>query len=136
MLSFAACEFVFGGQPKSIPSVLTVPLGLFSGTLSGAFNLGGIPTAAYAYASPWSRGQIMAFLQVMITLSCALRVEFYGRFGYFEDISLARAALLVLPLYGAIWLGHIVLVRLHPRRVRQGVFAFIGIAGAYHLFFH
>jgi uncharacterized membrane protein YfcA len=136
MLAFAAREFLFGGMPKSIPSALTVPLGLFSGTLSGAFNLGGLPSAAYAYAHPWSRGQIMAFLQVMITLSCALRVGFYGKFGYFKEIAFGHAALLVLPLFGAIWLGHFALERVHPKHMRQGVFAFIGLAGLYYLFWH
>jgi uncharacterized membrane protein YfcA len=136
MLAFAAREFLFGGPPKAIPPALTIPLGLFSGGLSGAFNLGGMPSAAYAYAHPWSRGQIMAFLQVMITLSCALRVGFYGRFGYFKEISFGYAMLLLIPLYGAIWLGHFVLNRTHPKRMRQGVFVFIGLSGIYYLFWH
>jgi uncharacterized membrane protein YfcA len=136
MLVFAAREFLFGGPPKAIRPTSTVPLGLFSGALSGAFNLGGMPSAAYAYAHPWSRGQIMAFLQVMITLSCALRVGFYGQFGYFKEISFTYAVLLLLPLYGAIWLGHFVLERVHPKHMRQGVFVFIGVSGIYYLFWH
>src|ERR1051325_6601935 len=136
MLLFAAREFLLARQPQAIPPALTVPMGLFSGALSGAFNLGGIPSAAYAYAHPWSRGQIMAFLQVMITLSCALRVGFYGQFGYFKEISFTYAVLLLLPLYGAIWLGHFVLERVHPKHMRQGVFVFIGMSGIYYLFWH
>src|SRR5262245_869765 len=136
MILLAAREFLMRRQPQTMPTALTVPLGLFSGTLSGAFNLGGIPTAAYAYAHPWSRGQIMAFLQVMITLSCALRIVLYSRFGYFKEISLGRAALLVVPLYGAIWFGHLALGRIRPEHMRKGVFAFIGVAGAYYLFLH
>src|SRR5205823_85422 len=107
-----------------------------SGALSGAFNLGGIPSAAYAYAHPWSRGQIMAFLQVMITLSCALRIIFYSKFGYFREISLGRALVLLVPLYAAIWLGHAALRRMKPQQIRKGVFAFIGLAGVYYLFLH
>jgi uncharacterized membrane protein YfcA len=103
--------------------------------LSGAFNLGGIPTAAFSYAHPWSRGQIMAFLQVMITLSCALRIVFYSKFGYFKEIPLAQAALLVSPLYAAIWLGHLVLTKVPIKQMRRGVFAFIGLAGVYYLLF-
>ncbi|MSU58225.1 MAG: sulfite exporter TauE/SafE family protein [Pedosphaera sp.] len=136
MLLFAAREFLFNAQPKTIPSWLTVPLGMFSGTLSGAFNLGGIPSAAYAYAHPWSRGQIMAFLQVMITLSCALRIGFYGKFGYFRDIPLGYAALLALPISLALWLGHVALAKVQPKHMRAGVFAFIGAAGVYYLFWH
>lgn len=136
MLVFAIREFAFGDRFKTIPPALTVPLGLFSGTVSGAFNLGGIPSAAYAYSNPWSRGQIMAFLQLMILLSCALRIGFYGNFGYFRELSLLWAAAMVLPVYGAIWLGHFVLERVHPKHMRQGVFAFIGLAGIYYLFLH
>ena len=136
MLLFAGREFLLRREIKFIPAMFTVPFGLFSGTLSGAFNLGGIPTAAYAYAHPWSRGQIMAFLQVMITLSCALRVIFYSKFGYFQQIALLHAILLLVPLYGAIWLGHATLNRVSPNRMRKAVFAFIGAAGVYYLFLH
>jgi len=136
MILFAAREFLMKRELQSIPSALTVPLGLFSGTLSGAFNLGGIPTAAYAYAHPWSRGQIMAFLQVMITLSCALRIVFYSKFGYFKEITFGQAVLLVVPLYAAIWLGHLALIKVPPKHMRRGVFAFIGLAGVYYLFLH
>jgi uncharacterized protein len=136
MLLLAAREFFQRAQAKSIPQPLIAPLGLFSGVLSGAFNLGGIPSAAYAYSNPWSRGQIMAFLQVMITLSCVLRIGFYGKFGYFRDISPLWALLMILPVYGAIWLGHFVLERVHPKHLKQGVFIFIGFAGLYYLFVH
>jgi len=78
----------------------------------------------------------MAFLQVMITISCALRIVFYSRFGYFKEISFGQAVLLVIPLYAAIWLGHLALGRIQPQQMRKGVFAFIGLAGAYYLFIH
>lgn len=133
MIIFAAREFAVGQKPQVMPSFLTVPLGLFSGTLSGAFNLGGIPSAAYAYAHPWPRGQIMAFLQVMITLSCLLRIIFYSRFGYFKEINPGYTALLIVPLYAAIWLGHLALGRVQIEPMRKGVFAFIGVAGCYYL---
>jgi uncharacterized membrane protein YfcA len=134
MLIFAVREFLLRKQPQTIPSALTVPLGLFSGALSGAFNLGGIPSAAYAYAHPWSRGQIMAFLQVMITVSCILRVIFYSRVGLLKEFSWLYAALLAIPLYAAIWLGHFVLGRVSPTHLRKGIFVFIGLSGAYYLF--
>jgi uncharacterized membrane protein YfcA len=136
MLLFAAREFLLGAETKSIPRPVVMPLGLFSGALSGAFNLGGIPSAAYAYSNPWSRGQIMAFLQVMIMLSCALRIGFYGNFGYFRELSPIWIAAMIAPVYGTIWLGHWVLARVHPKHMRTGVFAFIGAAGVYYLFWH
>ena len=136
MLLFDGREFLFPGEAKSVPRPLVAPLGLFSGALSGAFNLGGIPSAAYAYSNSWSRGQIMAFLQVMILLSCTLRIGFYGRFGYFRELSPVWIVLMAAPVYGTIWLGHLVLERVHPQHMRRGVFGFIGLAGVYYLFLH
>ena len=136
MLAYAAREFLVRGQPQSFPVAWTVPLGLFSGAMSGAFNLGGVPSAAYAYAHPWSRGQIMAFLQVMITLSCVWRMIFYHRAGLLTGIPWMQAAVLIVPAYVAIWLGHVALLRLEARRMRQGIFVFIAVSGIYYLFFH
>jgi uncharacterized membrane protein YfcA len=135
MLLFAAREFFLPQQFNGIPRPLTIPLGLFSGVASGAFNLGGIPSAAYAYSHPWSRGQIMAFLQVMITLSCVLRLVFYTGFGMFREFSVVYGLLLLIPLYFAIWLGHVALGKIDPKHMRTGVFIFIGLSGAYYLFF-
>lgn len=134
MLLFAGREFLLPQEFKSIPRPVTIPLGLFSGIASGAFNLGGIPSAAYAYSHPWRRGQIMAFLQVMITLSCMLRLVFYSGFGMFREFSLLYGVLLLPLLYFAIWFGHLVLGRIDPKHMRTGVFVFIGISGAYYLF--
>lgn len=136
MVFFAAREFFFNVQPKSMPAWVTVPLGLFSGALSGAFNMGGIPSAAYAYAHPWSRGHIMAFLQIMIASSCALRIGIYKKFGYFDQVPLHYGALLALPVSLALWLGHLALGKISPQHMRKGVFIFIGLAGIYYLFWH
>jgi len=136
MLAYVAHEFLIRNTPKSFPAFWTIPLGLFSGMMSGAFNLGGMPTAAYAYAHPWTRGQITAFLQVMITLSCVLRILLYQTAGLRAGISWTRAVALALPLYGAIWLGHLALQRIRPTHMRRGIFVFIGLSGVYYLFFH
>ncbi|MDQ6630655.1 MAG: sulfite exporter TauE/SafE family protein [Verrucomicrobiota bacterium] len=136
MLLIAAREFFFTKEQTNIPHGLTVPLGLFSGSLSGAFNLGGIPTAAYAYAHPWSQGQIMAFLQVVITSSCLIRLICYSQVGYFREFSWRQGALLAIPLYAAIWLGHFSMKRIPPKKMRQGIFIFIGVTGFYYLFWH
>lgn len=135
MVLLAAREFFLKQSQQPIPRPLTIPLGLFSGGLSGAFNLGGIPTAAYAYTNPWTRGQIMAFLQVMITVSCALRMVCYSRYGFFQEFSWARGALLAIPLYGAILGGHLCLQKISPKQMRKIIFSFIAIVGIYYLFF-
>jgi uncharacterized membrane protein YfcA len=136
MLAYAAREFLFPNQGREFPRAWTVPLGLFSGAMSGAFNLGGVPSAAYAYAQPWSRGQIMAFLQVMITLSCGLRILFYRKAGLLAGITWFEASLLAIPLCAAIWLGHWTLQRVQPKQMRRGIFVFIAVSGCYYLFLH
>jgi uncharacterized membrane protein YfcA len=136
MLTYAAREFLLPSQSRVFPAVWTVPLGLFSGAISGAFNLGGVPSAAYAYAHPWSRGQIMGFLQVMITLSCVLRLIFYRKAGLLGGIPWLRALWLSLALSLAIWLGHLALLRIAPQRMRQIIFVFIGVSGLYYLTVH
>lgn len=136
MLAYAGREFLLGDRKQAIPKLWTVPLGLFSGAMSGAFNLGGVPSAAYAYSQPWSRGQIMSFLQVMISVSCLLRLAFYSNAGLLQRISWAQAVILVIPLYATIWFGNWVLDRTHPTRLRQIIFVFIVLSGLYYLLFH
>ncbi len=136
MVIYALREFLFPQHARKFPPFLTVPLGLFSGVMSGAFNLGGIPSAAYAYAQPWSRGHIMALLQVIITLTCALRMLCYRRAGLLAGISWTLALPLAIVVLVSIWLGHLALQRIHPHRMRQGIFVFIAISGIYYLFFH
>jgi hypothetical protein len=136
MLAYAACEFLLPNRSQSFPRVWTIPLGLFSGAISGAFNLGGVPSAAYAYAQPWSRGQIMGFLQVMITLSCLLRIVFYRKAGLLAGIPWTQALWMIVPLTATIWLGHLALERIAPQRMRQIIFMFVAISGFYYLVIH
>ncbi len=136
MVVIAAHELLSKRKIERVPTTVTVPLGLFSGALSGAFNLGGTPTAAYAYAHQWTRGQIIAFLQVMITVSCVLRMVCYARFGYFQQFSWTRGLLLAAPLYLAIAGGHACLQKISPAHMRRAIFIFIAVAGLYYLFLH
>ena len=135
MLAYVTREFFRRGKAPPRSAAWTIPWGLFSGAMSGAFNLGGIPSAAYAYSQTWSRDQVMAFLQLTISLSCILRMFFYQSAGLAGGISWLHALILAVPVYGAIWLGHLTLNRLHPQSTRKGIFIFIGLSGAYYLFF-
>lgn len=136
MIAFAAREFLIRRPLSSISHVLSIPFGLFSGSLSGAFNLGGIPTAIYAYAHAWTQGQIVAFLQMMLLTSCVLRLLLYNKFGYFQEFSWTQGLLVLFPVLVAMSIGHWLMKRLDPKRLRKGIFAFIGAAGVYYLFLH
>jgi uncharacterized membrane protein YfcA len=136
MLYFAAREFFIKKTLQSISTPMSIPFGLFSGVLSGAFNLGGIPTATYAYAHPWTRGQIMAIMQTMLILSCTLRLFLYGKVGFLKDFSWTFGAIVTLPLFASMLLGNFVMKRVHPKHMRKGIFIFIGAAGLYYLVWH
>jgi hypothetical protein len=43
---------------------------------------------------------------------------------------------LAIPVYAAIWLGHIALLRLDPRLMRRGIFVFVAAAGLHYLCLH
>jgi uncharacterized protein len=134
MLAYVTREFLLPPNSRPIPRLLAIPWGLFSGAVSGAFNLGGVPSAAYAYAQPWSRNQIMAFLQVMISLSCLLRIVFYHGAGLGGRLPWTTALLLAIPVYLTLWLGHLALNRVKSETMRNGIFAFVGLSGVYYLF--
>lgn len=136
MVYFAAREFLIKKPLQSISTPMSVPFGLFSGVLSGAFNLGGIPTATFAYAHPWTRGQIMAYLQMVLILTCTLRLFLYGKVGYLKDFSWSFGAVVAVPLFASMFLGNFVMNRVHPKHMRKGIFIFIGTAGLYYLLLH
>jgi uncharacterized membrane protein YfcA len=136
MVYFAAREFLLKRKLESISTPLSVPFGIFSGGLSGAFNLGGIPTATYAYAHPWTQGQIIAFLQVMLVSSCTLRLIMYGQFGYFREFSWTYGIAILIPLFAAMMAGHYLMKRIPVKTMRRWIFVFIGVSGVYYLLFH
>jgi uncharacterized membrane protein YfcA len=78
----------------------------------------------------------MGFLQVMISLSCVLRMLFYRKAGLLAGIGWSQALLLVVPVSATILLGHWALQRIHPPQLRKGIFVFIGLSGAYYLLLH
>ena len=57
---------------------------------------------------------------------------FIGRPGCWR-IPWTYMVLLIIPVYGTIWLGHLALQRVDPVWMRRGIFAFIGVIGFYYL---
>jgi hypothetical protein len=83
--------------------------------MSGAFNLGGVPSAAYAYAHPWSRGQ-PTFLQI-VTLGWSAH-DFLSRRGLLTGIPWTQAALLACVVRCNL-AGTLVLQRIDARQMRK-----------------
>src|SRR5690606_39976003 len=66
---------------RSLPPWLGFPIGVSSGVLGGAFNMGGPPCVAYLYSRPWPKEEVVALLQVVFIISSALRLALFGMHG-------------------------------------------------------
>lgn len=66
-------ELAFGHREWRYPAWTQPAVGLASGALGGAFNIGGPPLVAYMYSQPWSKQQIVASLSVVFLSSGVIR---------------------------------------------------------------
>ena len=114
---------------------LGLPFGLLSGSLSGAFGMGGPPAVAFSYSQPWSKEQIVALLQVVFGLSAVLRLLLLGSAGLLARSLLLTSLWTVAPLAGAILLGQRCFVKIPQPALRSATFAFLGAMGLKYLLF-
>jgi uncharacterized membrane protein YfcA len=110
LLAFAAYELLCRHKPHvkvALPGWSAAPIGVLSGATSGAFNAGGPPLVAYAYAQEWSRERIMALLQVVFMVGAALRMVSMMREGLFTPHLLHLTVWAALPVLVALIIGTI-----------------------------
>lgn len=120
--------------PLRFPAWSGFPVGLVSGGIGGAFNVGGPPVIAYVYSQPWAKEEIVAVLQVVFGSSALLRLIFVGHSGLLHA-ELARLTLLALPLLLAgIILGGRLLHRVPLPPLKLTVFVSLLVLGAKYLF--
>jgi uncharacterized membrane protein YfcA len=108
-------------------------VGVLSGAGSGAFNIGGPPLVAYAYAQPWSKERVVAFLQVVFFVSATLRLTMMWSGGFITPDVLRLAVWGALPAGAALLLGTLLLRRIPTEKLRTGVFLFIGVMALKYL---
>ena len=110
--------------PLRIPPALSFPIGVVSGCLGGALNIGGPPAIAYAYSQPWSKEQTVSLLQVVFGISAVPRLGLLipSRLIQFEHVSISLVAL--APMLLATWCGSGLLKRLPGEKVKIAVFVF------------
>ncbi len=136
LCAFSAIELLFGERsPVKIPAGLGFPVGLVSGGIGGALNVGGPPAIAYAYSQPWGRGQIVAVLQVVFGLSAILRGVLVGASELVRPGLVAVTLLSVIPLLLATLGGGWLLGRVSHDRMRKAVFGFLFLMGIKHAVF-
>ena len=134
MLLVAVHDFVtFRKGGFRIPRALGFPLGVASGGLAGAFNMGGPPAIAFVYSQPWSREQIASVLQVVFLVGTVLRLLLFGSTGLLDGSVLKLAAWAVLPMVLALLAGSACASRIPLERLKKGVSLFLGLMGVKYL---
>lgn len=117
-----------------IPPSLGFPVGLVSGSLGGALNVGGPPTVAYVYSQSWTKEQIVSLLQVSFGLCAVLRLALIMNSELVRPELMRVSLLAIVPLLLATWLGSALLKRVPQDRLKMAVFVFLFIMGLKYLF--
>jgi uncharacterized membrane protein YfcA len=132
---FSASELWLGGRtPARIPPALSFPVGIVSGCLGGALNMGGPPAIAYVYSQSWTKEQIVSMLQVVFGVSALLRLALLVPSRLIRAEHLWISLWTVAPMLAATWCGGSLLKRLPGKRVKVGVFLFLFAMGVKYLF--
>lgn len=136
MLLFCVNElFLVRAKPVHLPLWLGFPFGLISGSLSGAFNMGGPPAIVFSYSQVWSKEQIVAVLQIVFGLSTLIRLVLLGSAGFFSEPLFVTGLWSVVPLVAAIFVGQRLFKQIPQNILKQAVFLFLGVMGIKYLFF-
>jgi uncharacterized protein len=126
---------IFRKKGVPIPSALAFPIGLVSGGLGGAFNMGGPPAIAFAYTQPWSKEQVMALLQVVFGVSMLARLAMLGSTGLITTQSLKIGIWSIVPMLLALALGRRCFTRISRDHLKKGAFIFLAVMGLKYLIF-
>jgi uncharacterized membrane protein YfcA len=109
-------------------------VGLISGTLTGAFNVGGPPLVAYIYSQPWSKEKHVAGLTAVFISGGLIRVALLLSYHELPAQAWTAAGWALVPMLTAILCGNRLLRRLPQRHLRTGVFAVLLFLGARYFF--
>jgi uncharacterized protein len=121
-------------RPLRLAENLGVPMGLFSGSLSGAFNMGGPPAIAYVYSQSWTKEHTVALLQVVFGLSSVIRLFLMQGAGMITADLLRVSLFAIVPLLLAILAGNRLLRKMQHQHLRLVVFLFLLVIGVKYLF--
>jgi uncharacterized membrane protein YfcA len=116
------------------PRWLEPLVGLASGTLTGAFNIGGPPLIAYIYSQPWSKEQHVAGITVVFLSGGLVRVGLLLSYNELPDEAWTSACWALAPMLVAIVCGNRLLRRIPQRQLRAGVFTVLFLLGGRYLF--
>lgn len=109
--------------PEAPPTARDFWVGLASGALSGAFNMGGPPVVAFAYAKPWPLERVVALLNVVFLASGSLRLSLVVAAGQLSSEIAWQSAAAAAPMLAASFAGSWLLPRAPQAALRRCVYA-------------
>jgi len=124
---FSVSELLCQTRPLQLSPSWGGPMGLLSGCLSGAFNMGGPPAVLYAYSQSWPKEQIVALLQLVFGSGSAIRLALGS--GMVSGRALWVSLLATVPLLLAVFVGNRTLRRIHREHLRMTVVVFLLVIG-------
>jgi uncharacterized protein len=132
---FSASElFMSKERPLRLAEWLGTPMGMASGALSGAFNMGGPPAVASVYSQSWTKEHIVALLQIVFGTSSIIRLCLMQGKGLVTTDLVRTSVLATVPLLLAIFGGNILLRKVKREHLRIMVFVFLLLIGIKYVF--
>ncbi len=107
------------GGPASGRAALTI--GVFSGWLTGAFNIGGPPLVAYLYSRPWPVQRVVAVLSAIFLASGLVRLAVIMFDGRVTSTLLTATTVSLAPVLLGILVGQKCLSKTSPDLIRAAV---------------
>lgn len=115
-----------------LPEWMGWGVGLFSGSLSGAFNVGGPPLVAYIYDRPWTKDEQVATLNGVFIASGLVRFGMLVAHDQLHAETWTSAAWAVGPMLAAILCGTWLLKFIPQQRLKAGVYlSLLAVGGRY-----
>jgi len=108
-----------------LPEKAGIPMGMLSGILGGAFNVGGPPIVVYAYSRGWGKAQSVAVMQSVFIVMGFIRLGLMVGAGDCSPRLFHMTLWATLPAFGAIWLGKKALDHFPQQLLKQIVFTMI-----------
>lgn len=108
-------------------------IGLASGALGGAFNIGGPPLVAYMYSQPWTKQRIVASLSVIFLTSGIIRTGLLAGSNYLTPTIWRAAFWSMPPIVVALLLGNRLLDRVPQHGLRTAVYVILFLLGVRYL---
>lgn len=108
-------------------------IGLTSGALSGAFNIGGPPLVVYLFSQSWSKEQQVATLSTVFISSGMMRMILLATTNDLTPSIWGLTAWSSLPMIAAIVLGNQLLRFVSQKQLRFGIYCVLLVVGSRYL---